>query len=118
MSLSTRILIVDDNVALAENLAEVLALEGYATDVAASAEEALAAPLSVDVEIVVTDYRLPGIDGAELVRRLRVARPVRCIVISGHTDEATVSQAHAAGAAFLPKPLDLGALTTFVRGAA
>jgi DNA-binding NtrC family response regulator len=114
--MSARILIVDDNVALAENLAEVLALEGYRTDVAASAEEALASALSADLSVVVTDFRLPGLDGAELVTRLRERRlGMRFVVISGHTDDGTIDRAREAGARFFPKPLDLEALRRFLR---
>ena len=111
-----RVLIVDDNVALAENIAEVLELEGYVTVVAASAEEALTKSPGHDFAVVVTDFRLPGIDGVELVRRVMKAhRNVRCVVISAHTDEGTVRSAETAGARFLAKPLDLGRLTRFVR---
>jgi DNA-binding NtrC family response regulator len=114
----SRVLIVDDNVALAENIAEVLAIDGFTTEVAASAEEALPKALSDDVDVVVTDFRLPGINGAELVGRVRRARgEVRCIVISAHTDDGTIRSAEAAGARFLAKPLDLGRLTRVVRGA-
>jgi two-component system nitrogen regulation response regulator GlnG len=113
-----RVLVVDDNVALAENIAEVLAIDGFVTEVAASAEEALPKALSDDVVVVVTDFRLPGITGAELVVRVRRARSnVRCIVISAHTDDGTVRTAEAAGARFLAKPLDLGRLTRAVSGA-
>ena len=113
-----RVLVVDDNVALAENIAEVLTIDGFVTEVAASAEEALPKALSEDVAVVVTDYRLPGITGAELVVRVRHARSnVLCIVISAHTDDGTVRTAEAAGARFLSKPLDLGQLTRVVSGA-
>lgn len=111
-----RVLVVDDNVALAENIAEALELEGYLTAVAASAEEALAQTLQNEFTVVVTDFRLPGIDGAELIRRvLRARTGVRCVVISAHADEGTVRSAEAAGARFLAKPFDLRQLARFVR---
>lgn len=111
-----RILIVDDNVALAENIADVLALEGHQSTIAASAEEALPRALHADVSFVITDFRLPGIDGAELVTRVREARAeVTFVVISGYTDEATQRRAEAAGARFLPKPVNLAVLTDLIR---
>ncbi|HVZ72905.1 MAG TPA: response regulator [Polyangia bacterium] len=111
-----RIFVVDDNLALAENLAELLELEGYATEVFGSAEDALAGSVGRDLAFVVTDYRLPGLDGAELVKRLKSLRGhVRAIVVSGHTDDGTASHARAAGARFLTKPIDLHALRRFIR---
>ena len=78
-----RILVVDDNVALAENIAEVFEFEGFHPLVAASAEQALALTLARDLAAVITDLRLPGLDGAELVARLRPGREqVRFAVIS------------------------------------
>jgi DNA-binding NtrC family response regulator len=109
------VLIVDDNIALAENLAEILELEGYGTEVAASAEEALPKALAGDHVVVVTDFRLPGMDGAELVSHVRRVRAhLRCIVISAFTDESTVRRAQEAGARFLPKPVDLVRLSSLV----
>jgi DNA-binding response OmpR family regulator len=111
-----RVLIVDDNVALAENIAEILAGEGYTTEVAASAEEALAKALTQRISVLITDFRLPGINGAELVRRLRLQREnLHAVVISAHNDEETVDDARDAGAEFMAKPLDFGALHRFVR---
>ena len=63
-----RILIVDDSVGLAENIAEILELDGHVPIVAASAEEALANTEPPPPEVIVTDYRLPGLSGAARVR--------------------------------------------------
>jgi DNA-binding NtrC family response regulator len=102
-----RILIVDDNVGLAENIAEILEIDGYVTSVAASAEEALTKTAPPPPDVVVTDYRLPGISGATLVRRLQdMGLTVRAIVISAYTDEKTIEDARSAGAAFVAKPVD------------
>jgi len=63
----------------------------------------------------VTDYRLPGMTGAELVRRIRAKRAsVRAVVISAYTDDGTVKAAREAGAEFLSKPVDLGALSNLL----
>ena len=63
---SRRILIIDDNVGLAENIAEILAMEGHVTDVAASAEEALS-------KVV------PGLSRATTLRKCAP----RCAVVGG-----------------------------------
>jgi DNA-binding NtrC family response regulator len=102
-----RILIIDDNVGLAENIAEILQIAGHVTEVAASAEEALSKALPINPNVVVTDYRLPDTNGANLLRQFRrMGMHVRSIVISAHTDESTIEDARSAGAAFLAKPLD------------
>jgi CheY-like chemotaxis protein len=109
--MALRVLVIDDNLNLAENIAEILELDGYLTEVAGSADEALAKAFPSKPDVVVTDYRLPDASGANLVRRLReVGIFPRAVVISAHTDEQTIADARSAGAKFLPKPLDIVAL--------
>jgi len=104
---SRHVLIVDDNVALAENIAEILQLEGHQTAVAASAEEALTNFFDHEPDVVVTDYRLPGLSGAEVVRRFRGKWVnVRTVMISAYSDEEVRGEASTAGASFFPKPID------------
>jgi two-component system response regulator AtoC len=106
------VLIVDDNQDLAENIAEILSLKGFVTVIATSAEEALPKALPDGPGILVTDFRLPGMTGAELVRQIRQQREtVRAVVISAYTDERTITAAKTAGAEFLPKPVDLASLS-------
>jgi DNA-binding NtrC family response regulator len=113
-----RVLIIDDNVSLAENIAEILQMAGYLTDVASSAEEALPKALAEQPAVVVTDYRLPGENGVELVKKIRrTYGQVRAVVISGYADERAIREAQEAGAAFLPKPVDLSALSRLITGA-
>jgi len=112
----SRVLIVDDNVALAENIAEILELAGFASYVAATAEDALPRALDQDVAVVVTDYRLPGIDGIELIKRIRrERRHVRCFLISAYGDDSIISSAEGLGAKFLGKPVDMAALLQTLR---
>jgi len=106
------VLIVDDNQDLAENIAEILSMRGFTTEIATSAEEALPKALPDGPGILITDYRLPGMSGAELVRAVREMRQaVRAVVISAYTDERTISAARSAGADFLPKPVDFASLS-------
>jgi len=100
-----RVLVVDDNEALRENLAEALQLEGYAVAVAADGEAALAR-LTQDPppRVVLLDLMLPGMSGADLLLRIRQdARlaGVRVVMTTG----ATGVRARAASAdAILMKP--------------
>ena len=62
----------------------------------------------------------PGVplDCAELVRRVREKRQdLRAIVMSAYTDDLTIAAARSAGADFLPKPVDLGALARLLSAA-
>ncbi|HVU52347.1 MAG TPA: response regulator [Polyangia bacterium] len=111
-----RVLIVDDNAALAENIAELLELDGHETRVAGTATEGLAHATSWSHDVVITDYRLPDLSGAELVRRLQqLGLRVHAVVISAYTDDSTIADARSTGAAFVPKPVDFSALGRLVR---
>jgi two-component system response regulator (stage 0 sporulation protein F) len=113
---SSRVLIVDDNLALAENIAEIFELEGFGSLVFGTAEDALQGAIPERVSVLVTDYRLPGIDGIELIKRVRrERRDVSCILISAHGDDRVVSSAEVLGARFLAKPVDVPQLVGLVR---
>ena len=107
------VLVVDDNVALAENVGEILESAGYVVEIAASAEEALLSAFSGRVAFIVTDYRLPGLNGAELIVRVRMrGQEVRAVIISASSDEGTMTAAYGAGIVdFIPKPIDFSRLT-------
>src|SRR5262249_5762310 len=112
------VLVVDDNQHFAENIAEILGMRGFAAAIATSAEEALPIALAEAPELLVTDFRLPGMTGAERVRKARERLlGVRAVVISAYTDDNTVAAARDAGADFLPKPVDFGALSRILAAA-
>lgn len=103
------ILIVEDEPILARNLRDAVQLAGHEATIASSAEESLGIIETLRPHLVLTDYRLPGMDGLEVLSRVRRTQPdVDCIVITAHGDIATAVAAMKAGAAdFLTKPLDL-----------
>jgi DNA-binding NtrC family response regulator len=112
MGMVGMILVVDDNVELAENVVEILEVAGYSAVLASSAEAALVRVAQGGIGALITDFRLPGLTGAELITELRrsgCAIPVA--VMSAYTDVANVERAEAAGALdVMPKPLDVGRL--------
>lgn len=116
MTAAGKILVVDDHVDLAENVAEILEGMGYVTVVVTSAEAALARLLHDDVAALITDYRLPGRSGAQLIRELRQrGRAIPAVVMSAYTDDDTIAEARSAGAlAVLAKPLELDRLVQLV----
>jgi DNA-binding NtrC family response regulator len=109
---SGRVLIVDDQIELAENLAEVLQGLGFETDVAASAEAGLERIRRGGITALITDFKLPGRSGPELIEEIRrEGQRIPALVMSAYTDDGTIESAEAAGAwLFLPKPVPLGEL--------
>ena len=68
-----RILIVEDDPSLASGLTRILEAEGYAVDVTSRGEDAVQAARQERFDLVILDVGLPGIDGFEVLRRLRAA---------------------------------------------
>jgi len=105
-----RILIVDDQRDISRMLRAALETlgRGYVIVDVPSAEEAILEMRRGGVDLLVTDLRLPGISGLELIRRLQAAsNQARLMVISAYGDSETRRQVKALGAAFFAKPLSL-----------
>ncbi len=104
----SRVLVVDDNHQLAENLAELLADEGCVVSTAFSAEEALRAADLHHFDLVLTDIRMPGMNGVELVRRLALRDPTATfLLMTAYTSDQLLTVASNLGVvrAVLAKPL-------------
>jgi len=105
----SRILVVDDEPAIGWSLREILADEGHAVDLAASAAEAVAAAARVRPDAILLDVRLPGRDGIEAIPDLRQATADAAIVVmTAFGDLETAVRAVRAGAFdYLVKPFAL-----------
>ena len=105
-----RILIVDDDVALLEALPEALLLRmnGIAIDTSETAAGALERLRAVDYDVVVTDIKMPGMDGLALLREIQSVRPgTPTLLITGHGEHDLAVQALRGGAYdFVAKPID------------
>jgi DNA-binding NtrC family response regulator len=112
MSRSGRILVVDDEVNARTALAELLRDEGYEVEMAADAFKALGKYESFSPHIVVTDLKMPGMDGVELVKKIRSSEdPAAVIVMTAFGAVQTAVDAMRAGAAdYLTKPINFGEL--------
>jgi two-component system, OmpR family, phosphate regulon sensor histidine kinase PhoR len=105
-----RILIVDDDEALLEALPEALRLRmnGIGIDVSATARGALELIREVDYDAIVTDIKLPGMDGLALLTEIKEVRPgTPTLLITGHGEHDLAVQALRGGAYdFVQKPID------------
>ena len=112
-----RLLIVEDDAALASALASALAQSGYATDVMATGGEALAACASVGYQLIILDLGLPDMDGFEVLRRLRgdgVTTPVLILTARDDLNDRVVGLDSGADD-YLAKPFELAELEARIR---
>ncbi len=103
------VLIVDDNVWLAQTIVAYLELEGFRAEAAHSAEEALFAAKRSLWDLAVVDINMPGMDGIEVCRRLRAMLPgIRVMIVTGRDAEEDPQRVAAVGAQrLLTKPIAL-----------
>jgi two-component system response regulator FlrC len=101
-----RILVVDDELGMRAALAEVLTRGGFAVDVVGTAEDALVRLEKGGVDLLVTDLRLPGMSGLELLKEARrTGQEAPAIVITAHgTIEDAVAAMKLGAVDFLTKP--------------
>jgi two-component system response regulator AtoC len=107
-----RVLVVEDEAYVRTSIGEVLGERGYDVDLAASVADALASLGRTPVDVVLTDLRMPGADGLDLVRRMQNAYPlVPVVVLTGQGTIASAIECVRAGAAdYILKPADPDAL--------
>lgn len=100
--------VIDDDEAVRESIAFLLLASGYTAQTYASADEFLGILDQINNGCVITDVRMPGMDGLDLVNHLHARRPVLpIIVITGHADVPLAVQAMKSGARdFIEKPFD------------
>lgn len=112
--------VVDDDSAARLSIGQMLRLRGYTTELFSSAEAALAWPGLPDVDCVVTDIKMPSMDGEEfLAEMLRRRLPPPVVVITGHGDVAMAVRCLKAGAHdFVEKPFEDDVLIARIRRAA
>src|SRR5262245_56250880 len=100
------VVIVDDDWRVLDSIAMLLESAGYTPQSFIGAEEFLQSPALAAAACVIADLRMPGVDGLELQRRVRLVRPaLPVIVMSAHGDDAVRTRALREGAtAFFAKP--------------
>ena len=112
-----KILLVDDEKEFVETLADRIELRDHKAEVALNGEQALKKLDDQIPDVVVLDLKMPGIDGMEVLRRIRKAYPkVQIIMLTGHGSEKHEDEARKLGAfEYLQKPVDIETLMKKVK---
>jgi len=115
----SRILIIDDEVAIRRTLSEILHFEGHQVDDVADGQQGIDKAMGGDYDLIFCDIKMPHMDGMDVLTALKkasVQSPV--VMISGHGTVDTAVQAIKMGAFdFIEKPLDLNRVLISVRNA-
>lgn len=111
-----RILLIEDDASTAASLQKVLCAEGYEVDIAGRGDVGLAQAQRQHYDVVITDLRLPGLGGLELVAQLHAAKPKQAIVLmTAHGTTETAIEATKLGACdYLLKPFEADELLDLI----
>jgi CheY-like chemotaxis protein len=110
------VLVVDDDVDTCQNLGDILSDLGYHVDMAHDGPAALERFRTRCYDVVLLDFKMPGMNGLEVYREIKRLSPSTvAVIVSAYTDPATRQAAMAAGAiGVLPKPVDFPSLLDVV----
>jgi len=113
------VLIIDDEKNIREGLAAALEMEGYTVALAADGKQGLARMVKGDIDLVITDLRMPEVSGEQVLAKVAAENPgVPVIVLTGHGSIDSAVEAMRNGAYdFLTKPLNLDQLILIVKRA-
>ncbi len=115
------ILVIDDDRLIGKTLKKLLTKEGFRVTLASSGEEALIYVEKESFDLIVSDLKMPGMDGVETVASIRLLcekkrfRPIPEIFITGFAKEEIFRRAlDLEAAAYIEKPFDLKAMMTAI----
>jgi CheY-like chemotaxis protein len=113
----TRILLVDDEKDFVDTLSQRMEMRDLSADIALNGEQALEALDKESPDVMVLDLRMPGVDGMEVLRRVKKEHPkVQVIMLTGQGSEKDELEARRLGAFdYLEKPVDIDALVSRIR---
>jgi two-component system response regulator CpxR len=117
--LPSKVLLVDDEREFVQTLSERLLMRDMGSAVAYDGESALAMVNEDEPEVMILDLKMPGIDGIEVLRRVKQTRPeIEVIILTGHGSEDDRKTCLSLGAfAYLQKPVDIEVLTETLKQA-
>jgi nitrogen regulation protein NR(I) len=117
--MTAQILIVEDDSSLAASLQKVLRTEDYSVEVAGRGDEGLTRALTGSYDVVISDLKLPGLDGLQLVARLHTSKPkLPIILMTAHgTTESAIEATKLGACEYLLKPCEADELLALVASA-
>ncbi len=117
--MGTNILIVDDELSMREFLSILLEREGYGTDKAEDAEQALRLLETGGYDLVISDVNMPGLSGLDLLERIKLVTPETAVLlITAYTTAEQAVEAMKLGAYdYIPKPFKVEEIKVLVRNA-
>jgi CheY-like chemotaxis protein/cytidylate kinase len=115
----SKVLLVDDEREFVQTLSERLLLRDMGSAVAFDGESALKLVHDEEPEVMILDLKMPGIDGIEVLRRVKETQPgIEVIILTGHGSEADRQTCMGLGAfAYLHKPVDIDVLSETLKQA-
>ena len=119
MSDNLNILVVDDEPVILKSCERILSDEGYKVESAPGGREAIIKMEQRDYDLVLTDLKMPEVDGITLIRWIRKSRPdIGIVVITGYPSQETVKDALELGIIdYVPKPFTPAVLTDVIKRA-
>ncbi len=115
-----RILVVDDEAPVRDFLSELLSGENYQVITASNGVEAMGIIANEDLDLIISDIRMPGLDGVELLKKVKEMRPdVQVILVTGYQSlESAIEAAYEGVYDYITKPFtDLSRLVNSVNRA-
>ena len=114
-----KVMLIDDEVAFANTLAQRLRMRDLKVDTAYDGEQALSKLKQAETDIIVLDLKMPGMHGMEVLKEIKKTYPeIQVIVLSGHgTDKDEEEARRLGGFDFLKKPADIDHLEHKIRKA-
>jgi len=115
--MAATILIVDDQYGIRILLNEVLKKEGYQTLQAANGPEAIQLAKENVPDLVLLDMKIPGMDGIEILKRMKAENPnIRAIIMTAYGELDMIQEAKNIGAIMhVPKPFDIDDIRQTIR---
>jgi CheY-like chemotaxis protein/cytidylate kinase len=115
----SKILLVDDEREFVQTLSERLMMRDLGSAVAYDGESALEVAREDEPDVMILDLKMPGIDGIEVLRRVKKTQPaIEVIILTGHGSEADKKVCMELGAfAYLQKPVDIDELSGTIKAA-
>lgn len=119
LSMPSKILLVDDEKEFVHTLSERLEARNLESSIVYDGEQALESVKRDEPEVMVLDLKMPGIDGLEVLKRVKQEHPcIEVIILTGHGSEREQALAEELGAfAYLHKPVDIDVLTDTMKEA-